>query len=64
MKKIILQQAFEELNNAIAYYEEQQAGLGVRLKDEFDQHVKWILNNSAVPKVRRGGYRCAWSSET
>ena len=29
MKKIILQQAFEELNDAIAYYEEQQAGLGL-----------------------------------
>jgi len=29
MKKIILQQAFEGLNDAIAYYEEQQAGLGL-----------------------------------
>ncbi|WP_255372208.1 hypothetical protein [Chlorobium sp. KB01] len=28
MKKIVLQQAFEELNDAIAYYEEQQPGLG------------------------------------
>jgi len=56
-EKIILQQAFEELNDAIAYYEEQQAGLGLRLKDEFDGHVDWILNNSAVPKVRKGGYR-------
>ena len=36
MKKKILQQAFEELNDAIAYYE----GLGLRLKDEIDQHVK------------------------
>jgi len=29
MKKIILQQAFEELNDAITYYEEQQAGYGI-----------------------------------
>ena len=57
MKKIILQQAFEELNDAIAYYEEQQAGLGLRLKDEVDQHVNWILGNSTVPQIRRGGYR-------
>ena len=57
MKKIILQQAFEELNDAIAYYEEQQAGLGLRLKDEVDQHVNWILGNSTVPQIRRGSYR-------
>ncbi len=57
MKTIILQQAFDELNDAIAYYEEQQAGLGLRLKDEVDQHVSWILNNSNVPRIRRGGYR-------
>jgi len=57
MKKIILQQAFEELNDAISYYEEQQAGLGVRLKDEIDRHVSWILDNPAVPRIRRGGYR-------
>ncbi len=57
MKKIILQQAFEELNDAIAYYEEQQAGLGLRLKDEVDRHVSWISDNSTVPRIRRGGYR-------
>lgn len=57
MKKIILQQAFDELNDAIAYYEEQQAGLGLRLKDEVDQHVRWILDNPDVPMIRRGGYR-------
>ena len=58
MKKIILQQAFEELNDAIAYYEEQQDGLGLRLKDEVEQHVNWILGNSSIPRIRRGGYRC------
>ncbi len=57
MKKILLQQAFEELTDAIAYYEEQQAGLGLRLKDEVDQHVNWILSNATVPKLRSGGYR-------
>jgi hypothetical protein len=56
MKRIFLQQAFEELKNAIAYYEEQQVGLGLRLKNEIEQHVNWILGNSTVPRIRRGGY--------
>ncbi len=57
MKKRILQLAFDELSDAITYYEEQQVGLGLRLKDEVDKHVNWILSNSTVPQVRRGGYR-------
>lgn len=57
MKKIFLQQAFEELHDAITYYEEQQSGLGLRLKDEFDRHVRWISDNFAVPRIRKGGYR-------
>ena len=57
MKKIILQQAFEELNDAIVYYEEQQAGLGLRLKDEVDQHIHWILGHSTLPRIRSGGQR-------
>jgi len=57
MKIIILQQAFKELNDAIAYYEGQQAELGRRLKDEVDQHINWILENSTVPQIRKGGYR-------
>ncbi|MCI5150824.1 MAG: type II toxin-antitoxin system RelE/ParE family toxin [Candidatus Electrothrix sp. MAN1_4] len=57
MKKVILQQAFEELSDAVAYYEEQQPGLGLRLKDEFDQHINWILSNSKVPRIHSGGYR-------
>lgn len=57
MKKIILQQAYEELNAAIAYYEEQGAGLGRRLKEEVDQHVNWIVSNATIPRSRKGGYR-------
>ena len=57
MKKIILRQAFKELSDAVSYYEEQQAGLGLKLMDEFDRHVNWILCNSTVPRIRSGGYR-------
>jgi len=57
MKIIFLQQAFEELNHAISYYEEQQAGLGLRLKEEVDRHVRWLSDHSSVPRIRKGGYR-------
>lgn len=57
MKKIILQQAFEELNDAIAYYEVQQPGLGLKMKEEVNQYVLWILNNPTIPRLRMGGYR-------
>ncbi len=57
MKTIILQEAYDELNDAIAYYEEQQVGLGLRLKNEVEQHAKWIKRNPDVPRVRKGGYR-------
>ena len=33
MKKTILQQAYEELNDAVEHYEEEQAGLGLRMMD-------------------------------
>nr|CBX30281.1 hypothetical protein N47_D30900 [uncultured Desulfobacterium sp.] len=39
------------------YYEEQRAGLGLRLKEEIDQHAKWITRNSDIPRIRKGGYR-------
>ena len=57
MEKFFFQQTFDELNDAIAYYEEQQSGLGLRLKEEVEQHIDWILDYSAVPRIRSGGYR-------
>ena len=57
MKKVFLRQALDEFNDAIEYYEEKQAGLGLRFKDEVVRHVKWILENSLVPRLREGGYR-------
>jgi len=57
MKKALLQQAFEELNDAVEHYEEEQAGLGLRMMEEIDKHVQWLMRNPSVPRVRKGGYR-------
>ena len=57
MKKIILHQAYEELNGAVEYYEKRQAGLGLRMIHEFDKHVKWIMQNPGVIRIRKGGYQ-------
>ena len=57
MKQIILQQAFAELSDAVEYYEEQQSGLGLKLKDEIQQSIEWIVGNPAVSRVREGGYQ-------
>ncbi len=57
MKKIILREAFEELNDAISYYEEQQSGLGRKLKEEVDLHIQWISEHAEIARIRRAGYR-------
>ena len=57
MKIKILQQAINELDDAIQYYENIQNGLGLYLLEEFDEHVKWISENVEVPNIRKGGYR-------
>ncbi len=56
MKKVFLQQAYEEINDAVEYYEDEQVGLGLRMMEEFDKHVQWIMQNSTVPHIRTGGY--------
>ena len=53
MKKVILQQAFEELNNAIEYYEEQKPGLGLKHKNKVDidfQIMFWTFAPIFTPK--------------
>jgi plasmid stabilization system protein ParE len=57
MKTLILKQALEELKDAIDYYEEQQNGLGLKFKEEIDQCVNWVSQNSKIPMLRAGGYR-------
>ena len=57
MKKIILQQAHDELSDAVGYYEGEQSGLGLRMLDDVDKHVRWILQHPEAPRLRKGGYR-------
>jgi toxin ParE1/3/4 len=57
VKLEILQEAAEELNQAIIRYEEIEPGLGVRLKEEARQALRWIEANAELPRVRPKGYR-------
>ena len=57
MNTEILQAAEEELNEAIAYYEEVEPGLGRRLKEEARHAISWIHTHPLLPSVRPKGYR-------
>ena len=53
----VLAEAEDELNAAIAYYENVQSGLGIRLKEEARGTLRWILEHSDLPSLRAAGYR-------
>jgi len=53
----IVWEAENELHESIEYYEEIEAGLGVRLKEEVRQAIQWIRNNPLLPRIRPKGYR-------
>ncbi len=57
MRTEILQDAEDELGEAIAYYEEIEAGLGLRLKQETHAAIEWIQANPELPRPRPKGYR-------
>lgn len=57
MRVVVLPEAAQEFEDAIGYYEDQQAGLGRRLRDEIDSHIRWIGQNPELPRLRPGGYR-------
>jgi plasmid stabilization system protein ParE len=57
MKVVVLAQAAEEFEGAVAYYDDKQPGLGRRFRDEVDQHIRWIVGHADVPRLRPGGYR-------
>jgi hypothetical protein len=47
VKVEILLEAEDELNASVAYYEEIQAGLGIRLKEQARAAIRW------KPKTRK-----------
>ena len=53
----ILQEAEDELNAAVAYYEDIETGLGIRLKDEARAAIQWIERNPEAPRLRTQDYR-------
>ncbi len=57
MRVVVLAEAERELNDAIGYYDEREEGLGRRLRDEVDRHIRWICEHAGIPRVRQGGYR-------
>ena len=52
MKLLVLPQAADEFEDAVGRYEDKQPGLGQRFRDEVDQHIRWIVGHSDVPRLR------------
>lgn len=50
-------EAHTELLDAVAYYEGEFSGLGLRLWEEIDRHIWWIERHYETPRLRPGGYR-------
>ena len=59
MTIVVLSQAADEFDDATASYEDQQANLGRRFRDEVDRHIRWIVEHADVPRLRLGGYRAS-----
>jgi toxin ParE1/3/4 len=53
----ILEEAENELNEAVAYYQDIEPGLGIRLKEEVRGAILWISFNPEMPRLRPRGYR-------
>jgi plasmid stabilization system protein ParE len=57
MRIVVLPQAGDEFDDAAAFYEDKQAGLGRRFRDEVHRHIRWIAEHAEIPRLRSGGYR-------
>ena len=57
MKLEFLKQAENDLIEAIAYYEEKEPGLGLKLRDEVRKVCSSIANDPCLWREREGGYR-------
>lgn len=56
---VLLHEAEIEFWETVTYYEKQEAGLGVRFKEELDRQMEKIATNPEIPRLRPGGYRRA-----
>jgi hypothetical protein len=55
MNLIVLPQAADEFEDAVAHYDDKQAGLGHRFRDEVDQHIRWIGGTPTFPAYGPAG---------
>ena len=52
-----LEEAMEELLEAMMWYEEKEPGLGLRFRDEIVRVIDQIARNPLLWRERAGGYR-------
>ena len=57
MRILFLEEAQQELFDAISFYEEACVGLGRRFKDELDRCILWIAEHPELYNLRHGVYR-------
>jgi hypothetical protein len=57
MRIEILEEAEQELVEAIIYYEQLEPGLGFRLKEMARETIQWIARHPDIPRLRPTGYR-------
>ena len=57
MKVVFLKEANREFSAAVAYYDNQEPGLGLRFEDEVDRAIRWLARNPRAFPLRRGLYR-------
>jgi hypothetical protein len=58
MRAEILEEAEDELTEAVGYYDEIEGGLGLRLKEEARATVLWIQSNPELARLRPSGPAC------
>lgn len=51
-RREVLYEAGKELDEAIAYYDGKEPGLGLRLKAEAREVTQWILLKPELPRLR------------
>ena len=49
--------AVRKEEKAVEYYEAERPGLGDSFWQEVDAHLRWILANPTLPRLRPGDYR-------